>query len=182
MRFSVLTPMLGGVTYDRIEGDGLQWPCPTKDHPGTSVLHGGGNFSRGKGLFVPAEWTPPAEVEDEAYPFVLSTGRRLHQYCAATQTSRSGGINARYGEEVADISQEDAARLGIATGEKIRVSSRRGEVQVPARVTGEVPKGMVWMSFHFQEGNSNWLTIDAFDPITMTAEYKACAVNIEKMG
>ena len=176
-----LTPMLGGISYDRIEGNGLQWPCPTHDHPGTAVLHRHGNFSRGKGLFVPVEWTPPAEVEDEAFPFVLSTGRRLHQYCAATQTSRSGGINSRYGEEKADISPEDAARLGIANGEKIRVYSRRGEVHVPARVTGEVPKGMVWMSFHFQEGNSNWLTIDAFDPITGTAEYKACAVNIEKV-
>jgi formate dehydrogenase major subunit len=177
---SMLAPMVGGVAYNRIEGDGLQWPCPTKDHPGTAVLHREGNFSRGRGLFVPAEWTPPAEVEDEAYPFVLSTGRRLHQYCAATQTSRSEGINDRYGEEAADISREDATRLGIKNGEKIRVYSRRGEVQVPARVTSEVPKGMVWMSFHFQEGNSNWLTIDAFDPITMTAEYKACAVNIEK--
>ncbi len=177
---SMLAPSLGGIKYRRIEGDGLQWPCPTEEHPGTTVMHRNGNFTRGKGLFVPSEWAPPAEVEDEAYPFVLSTGRRLHQYCAAAQTSRSEGINTRYGEERADISPEDAGRLGIANGEKIRVFSRRGEVLVPARVTAEVPKGMVWMSFHFQEGNSNWLTMDAFDPVTLTAEYKACAVNIQK--
>jgi formate dehydrogenase major subunit len=179
---SVSAAILNGIKYYRIENDGLQWPCPAEDHPGTPVLHRDGHFSRGKGLFVPAEWTPPAEIEDKDFPFVLSTGRRLHQYCAATQTSRSEGINTRFGEETADISEEDARRLGIADGERIKVFSRRGEVKVPARITREVPRGMVWMSFHFQEGNSNWLTIDAFDPVTLTAEYKACAVNIEKLG
>ena len=178
---SQLAPSLAGITYARLENDGLQWPCPTEDHPGTPVLHRGGNFARGKGLFVAVDWTPPAEVADEAYPFVLSTGRRLYQYCAATQTSRSAGINDYFGEETADISPVDAATLDVGDGEFVEVSSRRGTVRVKARLTDEVPPGLVWMSFHFQEGNSNWLTNDAFDPITMTAEYKACAVNVTKV-
>ena len=178
---SVLAPMFGGIKYHRIEGDGLQWPCPTEEHPGTFFLHRDGYFTRGKGLFIPVEWTPPAEVEDADFPLALSTGRRLYQYCAATQTSRSQGINERYGEETVDISKEDADALGIAHGETVRVSSRRGEVKVKARITREVPKGLVWMSFHFQEGNANWLTNDVFDPETYTAEYKACAVKVSKL-
>ena len=178
---SELIPAMAGIKYHRIEGNGLQWPCPTENHPGTPVLHRNGNFSRGRGLFTPIAWTPPAEVTDDEYPFVLSTGRRLYQYCAAAQTSRSRGINSYYGQEVADISPADAVGLGIVNGEKIRIFSRRGEIKVPARITHEVPKGFVWMSFHFRENNPNWLTMDAFDPETLTAEYKVCAVNIAKI-
>jgi formate dehydrogenase major subunit len=178
---SMLVPALAGIKYHRIEGNGLQWPCPTENHPGTPVLHVNGDFVRGKGLFQSIDWTPPAEVTDPEYPFVLSTGRRLYQYCAGVQSSRSHGINSYYGEETADISPTDAAELGIIHGEKISVYSRRGEIKVPARVTSEVPKGLVWMTFHFLEGNPNWLTMDAFDPTTMTAEYKVCGVNIAKI-
>lgn len=176
-----LAPILGGIKYYRLEQDGLQWPCPTEDHAGTAYLHSDGEFTHGKGKFVPVDWTPPAEVEDAEYPLVLSTGRRLYQYCAATQTSRSEGINELYGEETVDISTADAKSLSIINGERVRVSSRRGEVHVKARITSEVPEGLVWMSFHFQEGNSNWLTNDAFDPETLTAEYKACAVSVSKL-
>jgi formate dehydrogenase major subunit len=177
---SALAPALGGVKYGRIENDGLQWPCPNEEHPGTPVLHKGGVFTSGKGTFTPVDWTPPAEVADEEYPFVLSTGRRLYHYHTRTQTGRSG-LDFLMGEETADISPEDALALGIAHGEKVRVRSRRGRVEVKARVTDQVPKGMVWMSFHFREGNANWLTNAVFDPFTQTAEYKACAVNIEKI-
>lgn len=178
---SPLAPALGGIRYDRIEQDGLQWPCPTLDHPGTPFLHRDGNFTHGKGIFMPAEWTPPAEVADAQYPFVLSTGRRLYHYHTRTQTGRCEGLNDLLGEETADISIADARRMGIAFGEKIRVRSRRGEVCVKANVTHEVPEGMVWMAFHFTEGNANWLTNAAFDPFTLTAEYKACAVTLEKI-
>ena len=128
------------------------------------------------------DWTPPAEVADEKYPFVLSTGRRLYHYHTRTQTGRCKGLNDLLSEETADISLEDAKALHIEPDEKIRVKSRRGEVTVKARITPEVPKGMVWMAFHFREACANWLTNPAFDPITLTAEYKACAVNIEKIG
>jgi len=176
---SVLSPALAGIKYSRLEGDGLQWPCPTLDHPGTKFLHRGGKFARGQGLFMAIDWTPPAEVEDDEYPFVLSTGRRLYHYHTRTQTGRAG-LNYFLSEETADISPEDAARLDIAPGEAVVVSSRRGSVKVKARVTEEIPPGLVWMAFHFREGNANWLTNNVFDPDTRTAEYKACAVKIEK--
>jgi formate dehydrogenase major subunit len=178
---SALAPSLGGIKYHRLEGDGLQWPCPTVEHPGTAFLHRSGQFTCGLGKFMPAEWTPPAEVPDEDYPLVLSTGRRLYHYHTRTQTGRCEGLNDLLGEETADISFADADRLGIENGEKIRVRSRRGEVAVRANVTPEVPQGLVWMAFHFREGNANWLTNAAFDPFTLTAEYKACAVRIEKL-
>ena len=177
---SVLAPNLAGIKYYRIEGDGLQWPCPTEEHPGTPFLHRDGNFTRGKGLFTPAEWTPPAEVPCSEYPFVLSTGRRLYHYHTRTQTGRTKGLNDLLGEETADISLSDAKKMGIKNGETIRVSSRRGAITLKARVTDEVPENMVWMAFHFREACANWLTNAAFDPFTLTAEYKACAVKIEK--
>ena len=179
---SVLAPALGGIKYRRIENDGLQWPCPTSSHPGTKYLHRDGQFTRGKGCFIPVEWTPAAEVADAEYPYVLSTGRRLYHYHTRTQTGRCEGLNTLLSEETADISPVDAEKLGIAQGERIAVSSRRGRVEVTARITEEVAAGMVWMAFHFRENNANWLTHPAFDPITLTAEYKACAVRLEKIA
>ena len=179
---SVLAPQLCGIKYTRIEGDGLQWPCPDESHPGTCFLHRDGQFTCGLGIFTPADWTPPAEVPDETYPYVLSTGRRLAHYHTRTQTGRCEGFNDILGEETADISLADAKALGIANGETIKVSSRRGEVTLRANVTPEVPAGMVWMAFHFREACANWLTNPAFDPFTLTAEYKACAVRIDRIG
>jgi formate dehydrogenase major subunit len=176
---SVLAPSLAGIKYSRIEHDGIQWPCPSQDHPGTPFLHKEGQFTCGLGVFIPVDWTPPAEVPDHQYPFVLSTGRRLYHYHTRTQTSRAG-MDAILPEETADISIHDAKERNIADGDYVRVWSRRGEVVVKARITEEVPPGMVWMAFHFREGCANWLTNPAFDPATLTAEYKACAVNLEK--
>jgi formate dehydrogenase major subunit len=179
---SVLAPQFCGIKYGRIEGDGLQWPCPTEDHPGTCFLHQDGQFTCGLGVFNPVDWTPPVEVPDEDYPFVLSTGRRLTHYHTRTQTGRCEGLNDLLGDESADISPDDARELGIANGEGIQVASRRGKVKVRAKVTDQVPRGMIWMAFHFQKNNANWLTMDAFDSITMTAEYKACAVRIDRLS
>lgn len=178
---TVVAGNLCGIKYERLEGDGLQWPCTDECHPGTCVLHEEGTFSRGKGLFAPVQWTPPAEVADAEYPFVLSTGRRLYHYHTRTQTGRCEGLNTLLSHETADISPADAARLGITDGEMVRVSSRRGSVLVAAKVTPDMPAGLVWMAFHFRENNANWLTNPAFDPVSKTAEYKACAVNIEKV-
>lgn len=178
---SMLAPQMGGIKYERIEGDGLQWPAPNLDHPGTSFLHKEGCFTCGLGNFTPVDWTPPAEVPDDEYPLVLSTGRRLYHYHTRTQTGRCEGINDLLGEETADISKADAERLGIENGEYIKVSSRRGQVKVKAVVSDNIPAGLVWMAFHFREGNANWLTNPAFDPVSQTAEYKACAVRIDKI-
>jgi formate dehydrogenase major subunit len=178
---SRLAPALAGIKYNRIEHNGLQWPCPDEAHPGTCFLHKDGEFACGLGQFMPVDWTPPAEVPDQEYPFVLSTGRRLYHYHTRTQTGRSLGLNDLLGEETADISPSDAARMGISHGQRIMVKSRRGEVTLKARVTESVPAGMVWMAFHFRDACANWLTNPAYDPETLTAEYKACAVRIEKL-
>ena len=178
---AALAPMLAGISYARLEGDGLQWPCTDAAHPGTAVLHKDGDFSRGKGVFQAVHWTPPAEVADDEYPFVLSTGRRLYHYHTRTQTGRCRGLNDLLPHETADISAQDAARLGIHDGEIILVASRRGEVRVAAKITPDVPPGMVWMAFHFRENNANWLTNPVYDKVSQTAEYKACAVRIEKI-
>ncbi|MCB2188762.1 MAG: formate dehydrogenase subunit alpha [Deltaproteobacteria bacterium] len=177
---SRLAPSLGGITFARLEGDGLQWPCPDPDHPGTTCLHRDGCFTCGRGRFAALDWTPPAEVPDAEYPLVLSTGRRLYHYHTRTQTGRSEGLNELLDQETADISPADALRLGIANGDLVRVQSRRGQVVVPARVTRQVPPGLVWMSFHFRKGNANWLTNPVYDPLSQTAEYKACAVQVSK--
>ena len=167
--------------YRRLEGNGIQWPCPTEDHPGTKILHLDGMFTRGKGRFVGLDWTPPAEVPDKEFPFVLSTGRRLYHYHTRTQTGRVKGLNELLPEEYADISDIDAERMGIRDGEKIRVWSRRGSVEVTAKVSSRIQPGLVWMAFHYREGNANWLTNTAYDRVTLTPEYKACAVNISKL-
>lgn len=177
---SVVAPQLAGIKYDRLQGDGLQWPAPTLDHPGTPFLHKDGCFTCGLGVFTPVEWTPPAEVPDKEFPFVLSTGRRLYHYHTRTQTGRAKGLNDLLPEETADISPGDAQRLGIGQGERISLRTRRGQVRITARITEEVPEGMVWMAFHFRENNANWLTNPVYDPVSRTAEYKACAVAIEK--
>ena len=177
----MLAPQLAGIKYRRLEGDGLQWPVPHEEHCGTSTLHCDGSFVCGLGRFMPVDWTPPAETTDEEYPLVLSTGRRLYHYHTRTQTGRAAGLNELLDHETADISAEDAHAMGIAEGETIRVSSRRGQVRVKARITDQVPRGMVWMAFHFRETCANWLTNPAFDPVSETAEYKACAVKIEKL-
>ena len=175
-----LAPAYSGIKFDRIQKNGLQWPCPNEEHPGTFVLHKEGKFTHGKGILKGIEWTAPAEVEDKEYPYILSTGRRLSQYHTRTQTGRSG-MDLIYKRETADISIADAGRLGVKDGEMVSVASRRGAVKVPARVTDEVPAGMVWMTFHYRDGNCNWLTNTASDRVTKTPEYKACAVRIDKI-
>lgn len=170
-----------GITYDRIEQLGLQWPCPTLEHPGTVFLHKDGKFSRGKGLFSKTDWVPPAEVPDEAYPLVLSTGRRLWHYHSGTQTRNSVGLEELFPEELLELNPADATPLGIKSGDLVRASSRRGEVTVRAWVNDRATPGMCWMAFHFAEACANVLTIDAFDTVTETAEYKVCAIRVEKV-
>ena len=156
---------------------------PDEEHCGTSTLHQDGCFTCGLGRFIPVDWTPPAEVPDEEYPFVLSTGRRLYHYHTRTQTGRAAGLErSSRRRDRRHISVQMPQALGIEHGEMIRVKSRRGEVIVKARVTDQVPPGMVWMAFHFREACANWLTNPVFDPISQTAEYKACAVSVERLS
>lgn len=171
-----------GITWERIEKIGLQWPCPTLEHPGTPFLHRDGKFTRGKGLFSVTKWIPQAEPPDQEYPFVLSTGRRLWHYHSGTQTRNSDGFENIFGEELLEISPVDAAKMDIKTGDMVKATSRRGSIMLKAWVTERSAPGVAWCAFHFAEACANVLTIDRFDSVTETAEYKACAIKIEKIG
>ncbi len=168
-----------GITWDRCDDVGLQWPCPDLEHCGTTFLHADGNFVCGLGKFSPAQWRPQAELPDEEYPLVLSTGRRLWHY-HTTQTRNSEGIDDLFSEEYIEISPVDAKELAIDNGDYVNVTSRRGSIKARAWVTNRSPRGVCWLSFHFHEACGNVLTIDAFDPVTETAEYKACAIKVTK--
>ena len=174
-----LTPSYAGITYARLEKGGLQWPCPNTEHPGTPILHTA-QFSRGKGRFVPITYRPSAELPDAEYPLVLTTGRSLFQYHTGTMTRKVKGLNDILGEGKVDINPKDAQALGIANGEIIKVTSRRGSVTAKANVTGVTSEGVVFMNFHFAENCANILTNNALDPVAKTPEYKVCAVRIEK--
>ncbi len=174
---ALLTPSYGGINYSRIDSTGIQWPCPTPDHPGTACLHNQ-CFTRGKGLFQGIEHIPPGEMPDRDYPFLLSTGRILQHYNVTT--TYSAGINSIWSEEYAEVNPLDASKLGIETGNKVKVASRRGELTTRIRVTDRVPPGIIWMSFHYKDSPTNVLTSHAVDPITKTGEYKICAVKVEK--
>ncbi len=175
---AALTPSMAGINFDRIDKTGLQWPCPAADHPGTPFLHSG-KFSRGLGLFQPAEHVPPGEMPDEEYPFLLSTGRILYHYNVTTPYSM--GISSIWDREKAELNPLDAAKLGVQTGSSVRVTSRRGTATTEVKVTDRVMPGIIWMSFHYTATPTNELTSHHLDPITGTGEYKACAVKIEKV-
>ncbi len=174
-----LTPSYAGISYERLEQGGIQWPCPNPEHPGTPVLHVG-KFSRGMGKFSPVEYVAPAEMPDEQYPLVLSTGRRRVHYHTGTMTMRTGALEVHYGTEYLEINSADAVKLGIADGDKVRVTSRRGSVELGASITDVVPEGLVFTSFHFPEVAINKLTNPARDSIAKIPEFKVCAVKVEK--
>jgi len=176
-----VTPSYGGIHYSRLEEGGLQWPCPTEDHPGTPILHTE-LFSRGKGHFVPLEYKPPDELPDDEYPLVLTTDRSLFQFHTGTMTRKVRGLNIFRDEELVAINPRDAEALGINDGEIIRVISRRGEVSAKAQVTESSPAGTIAMTFHFAESPTNELTNPAFDPVAKIPELKVCAVKIRKNG
>jgi formate dehydrogenase major subunit len=173
-----LTPSYAGITYDRLEKGGIQWPCPNATHPGTKFLHMD-RFSRGLGLMSAIEYKPPAEVPDAEYPFVMTTGRVLYHYHTATMSRLSKGIMERCPESLVEIHPRDAEKLGIKDGQFAKVSSRRGVVQAKSTVTDRVPEGTIFMNFHFREAAVNLLTNPALDPICKIPEYKVCAVNVE---
>ena len=181
-----LTPSYAGISHARLDGDevagrGLQWPCTSPEHPGTPILHAGG-FTRGKGAYSPAPYKPAQELPDADYPLVLSTGRILYQYNACAMTDKTPGINEIANESFIEVNRADAAALGIEDGERVRVSSRRASIETQARVSDKTNPGQTWMPFHFQDGNSNWLTNAALDGISKAPEYKVCAVRVEKLA
>lgn len=178
---TTLMPSYAGMSYERLERGGLQWPCPTRFHPGTPYLHKNG-FARGRGRFVPVEFSPPAELPDAEYPFYLSTGRIREHYHTGTMTRRSRGLDHLVPEERIQMHPQDAERLGIAAGDWVRVISRRGEIRARVRLTDRSAPGMVFGTFHFHESPINQLTNDALDPVAKIPEYKVSAVRVEKVA
>lgn len=173
-----VTPSYAGISYERIEKEGIQWPCPTPEHQGTRFLHKD-KFSRGLGLFHAIEYIPPAELPDKEYPFILSTGRVLYHYHTGTMTRRTQGPSERYPESLVEIHPADAAKFKISEGQMVKVKSRRGTLEAKAHITGKSPQGTIFMNFHFAEAAVNQLTNAALDPIGKIPEYKVCAVKLE---
>jgi formate dehydrogenase alpha subunit len=176
-----LTPIYGGISYKRLEEGGLQWPCPTEEHPGTPILHTK-QFTRGKGKLIPLEYKPAKELPDDDYPLVLTTERSLYHFHTGTMTRKVRGLNILRGGELVQINPRDASALGIADGDEVKVTSRRGQVVAKAKVTEVSPVGVIAMSFHFAESPTNQLTNPALDPVAKIPELKVCAVRVEKNG
>jgi formate dehydrogenase alpha subunit len=175
---AALTPSYRGMSYPRLEPWGLVWPCPTSDHPGTPCLHKD-SFTRGKGKFAPAEYRPPGEMPDEHYDLILTTGRIYFHWHSTSMTRRTSPLNRESPEAFVEISPEDAERRGIKSGRRVRVSSRRGSVELVARVTEVVAPGVLFIPFHFYEAAANLLTNPALDPEAKIPEYKVCAARVE---
>jgi formate dehydrogenase major subunit len=174
-----VTPSYAGLSYERLQGDGLHWPCPTSDHPGTPILHTQ-QFTRGKGKFHVLEWTAPAEQVDDEYPLYLTTGRVIYQYHTGTMTMKSEGLNQQAPESFVEISDADARRFGVADGDTASIASRRGQISVKIQVSRKAVPGTVFIPFHYAQAAANKLTNAALDPVSGIPEYKVCAVKIGK--
>lgn len=173
-----LSPIYNGLDWDRIDKSEYQWPVPDKEHPGTPMLHQD-EFKNGRGIFKVIGYRDPAEVIDEDYPIWLTTGRRLQAYHSRTQTGRSAGIEYLLPGESLEVHPDDAVALKLADGDTCRLSSRRGSLEIPVKVTEQSPRGTVFASFSFAEVPINILTGSGYDPVTETAELKVCAVKVE---
>lgn len=173
-----VTPSYRGMDYARIDEVGIQWPCPTKDHPGTKVLHKE-KISRGRGLFVPVHYEDPMELTDAQYPYILTTGRVLYQYHTMTMTGKTPGLNELTGESYVEMSPETASRHALKDGDMIRLKSRRGQITTSVKVTDIIEDQVIFMPFHFANG-ANILTNSAQDAIAKIPELKVCAVAFEK--
>ena len=174
-----VTPSYAGMTYERLGLNGLQWPCPTIEHPGTQFLHGI-QFTRGKGLFHAVKYLDPAEMPDDEYPFFLTTGRMFAHYHTGTMTRVSPHLDAEQKTGYVEIHAEDAKLLAVKDGDAVKLSTRRGEIKVPVRISKKVKPGLLFVPFHFAENSANVLTNSAFDPTAKIPEFKVCAVKIEK--
>ncbi len=175
----MLTPSYAGVTHGRLEaGERLQWPVKGLDHAGTPILHIG-QFTRGKGRFAPIDHLPPAEMPDDDYPILLSTGRVLYHWHGGQMTRRAEGLMGVYGQALVEVNPDDAVHWNVHDGTRLRVTSRRGSIEAEAWITDRVPPGMVYANFHFPEAAANELTHASLDPVAKIPEYKISAVRVE---
>jgi len=174
-----VTPSYAGINYQRIEIEGLHWPCPHTEHPGTPILHRE-QFTRGKGQFHAIDYQDPAEMTDDEYPLYLTTGRVLYHYHTGTMTMKSEGLNERVPECFVEISPKDAVLNGLEDGAMVEITSRRGKIRARINVSSKAVSGTVFIPFHFAKAAANRLTNAALDPVSKIPEYKVCAVKVSK--
>jgi formate dehydrogenase major subunit/formate dehydrogenase alpha subunit len=174
-----VTPSYAGISYERIDQQGIHWPCPNEEHPGTPILHRE-QFTIGKGVFNAIDYRPPAETVDRDYPLYLTTGRLLHQYHTGTMTMKTDGLNEIAPECFVEISPQDARELAVQDGTLVRIASRRGRIQARLRISPKAVQGTVFLPFHYAQAAANRLTNAALDPICGIPEFKVCAVKLEK--
>jgi formate dehydrogenase major subunit len=176
-----VTPSWAGVTYQRLEGAGLQYPVPTPDHAGTAFLFDKAFPTKdGKARFVAVAYTDPVELPDDDFPFVMNTGRQLFHWHTGTMTRRASGLDAREPTAIVEIHPDDAKQLGVREGELVRLTSRRNSMVSAARISERVARGQVFVPFHFREAAANLLTNPVLDPYAKMAELKVCAIRIER--
>ncbi|MDK2906725.1 MAG: hypothetical protein PWQ66_686, partial [Petrotoga sp.] len=175
-----VSKLYGGISYERLEKGGLQWPCPDSNHPGTKYLHKNG-FSRGKGKFFPVEFTPPEKEADEKYNFILMTGRMLYHFHTGTMTRRSDPINRHEPDAYVEINIRDARKLGIKDKDRVRITSRQGTIETYAKVGERVKPGQLFMPFHYAESPANKLTNRVYDLKAKIPELKITPVKLEKV-
>ena len=179
---SKLTPIYHGINYPSLEEQGIQWPCPEKGHHGTPIMHHDQfNKPDGKAIFQPLDYLPPAELPDKEYPFILTTGRNLYQYHTGTMTRKIPGLEKLFGQELVEINPLDADENDINDGDLLEIISRRGMIKAKAKISSYIQKGMLAMTFHFNESPSNCITNPQRDPISGTPELKISAVKIRKL-
>jgi predicted molibdopterin-dependent oxidoreductase YjgC len=177
-----LVPFLAGINYARLEHGGIQWPCPTPDHPGTPLLFSD-EFPRGRGKFVPVDQGPlAAEMPDETWPLILNTGRVLEHWHGGDMTRQSPNLMGLYRHVEVSVHPDDATKYGLEDGALLRVASRRGEMIGVTKVTTDVRAGEIFVPFvRLDESAANFLTNNVYDPRAKIPEYKVSAVRVERV-
>ncbi len=177
-----VTPSYAGITYERIEKCGIQWPCPNEDHPGTPILHANGPIRNGgKGLLKCLTWQPSPDVGDPEYPYILNSSRILYHYHTRTMTDRTRAIHFTAPRKWIELWHEDAMEMGIAEGEWVKVSSKRGSIFAEARIVDTLQPGVAWMPFHYAEGANVLSDAHHLDPVSKIPGYKQIGIKIEKV-
>jgi formate dehydrogenase alpha subunit len=178
---AAVTPMMAGIHYHRIEHEGIQWPCPHDQHPGTRTLFlERFNTPDGLGVINPVDYVPQTERVSETYPFLLNSGRILFQYHSSTMSGRNDALNAFADSSYVIVNPLDAAKLNLETGDRVKIWSKQGELTTRVEVRDEVLDGELFMPFHFTDALVNKLTRDDLDPMSKIAPFKLTAVNISK--
>jgi predicted molibdopterin-dependent oxidoreductase YjgC len=175
-----LAPAWAGITYEALRGGGLQYPVPSEGHRGTAFLFED-RFPTADGIavFNPVMFAPKGELPDEAYPFVMCTGRQLYHWHTGTMSRRSKGLDSREPIATVEINPEDARALGVRDGSLVRIASRRNAMLISVRVSDRVAPKQVFVPFHFREAAANLLTSPVLEPHAKMAALKVCAVRIE---